>query len=131
MNTQTVSATGFARLAAQVDGVFCAACGISATALASALSQSSGLPFNLVMILGIGLIVYGLGLLAIASVRPVTQVLTRTVLTGNIIWIVLSAALLAFDPFGLTQDGRLLVIIIAAIVGGLAVWQFNALRRLG
>jgi hypothetical protein len=130
MTSQTLPQTQFARLAAQADGVFCSVCGVAATLMSEGIHQWSGLPSSFLLILGIGLLVYGLGLIGIASARPGNRMLMQAVFGGNVVWIVLSVLLLLVDPFRLTSEGRILVIIIAVLVAGFAWWQYTALRRL-
>ncbi|MCA9903367.1 MAG: hypothetical protein KC547_05885 [Anaerolineae bacterium] len=131
MTQQMTSAEGFARLAAQADGLFCMVGGLIGALAAGSLSEWTGIkPVELLTFVAIGLIIYGAGLFGIASTRPVTRRLPLTGMTLNLAWIAMSIWLLLADPFPLTTEGRALVIAIAVIVDVFATWQFLAVRRM-
>lgn len=131
MTQQMTNDGSFARLAAQADGLFCAASGLIGVLAAGSLSQWTGIkPVELLTFVAVGLIIYGAGLFGIASTRPVTRRLPVTTMMLNLAWIVMSILLLLADPFPLTAEGRALVIAIAVIVDLFATWQFLAIRRM-
>ena len=132
MATQTLSSnTQTAQRASQADGLLCAVSGAVFTLGAGAISTLAGFESPaFLLILGIGLLVYGLGILYMAKRQPVDRRLPMALLLGNISWIIASILFLIADPFTLSNEGRWLTIILADIVGVMAIWQFVALRRM-
>lgn len=132
MATQTLPVKGqAARRASQADGLLCAVSGAVFTVGAGALSTLAGFDSStFILVLGIGLLVYGLGILYFANKEPYDRRLTQAILAGNIGWIIASILFLVADPFTMTTEGRWLTIILADVVGVMAVWQFVALRRM-
>lgn len=132
MATQTVALNNMtARRASQGDGLFCAASGAISAIGAESISNFSGIiPASLLMVLGLGLVVYGLGVFYLASSRPLDRWLPQIMLIGNIAWIIGSVVLLVVDPFPMTTAGRWMVLIIADVVGLFAIWEYIGLRRM-
>ncbi|MEZ4669455.1 MAG: hypothetical protein R3E39_16230 [Anaerolineae bacterium] len=132
MATQSISSnTQMARLASQADGLLCAISGAVFALGAGAVSTFAGIESSaFLLILGVGLLVYGLGILYIANKTAIDRRLPLALLLGNIAWIVASLLFLAADPFNMTTEGRWLTLILADVVGVMAIWQFVALRRM-
>lgn len=132
MTTQILSLnTTTARRASWGDGLFCTVSGVVFALGAEAISSFSGIvPSSLVLVLGLGLIIYGLGAFYLATNQPFDRRLPQTMLIGNVAWIVGSIILLIVNPFPMTTAGRWLVLIIADVVGVFAIWQYIGLRRM-
>ncbi|MBL8155745.1 MAG: hypothetical protein JNM70_16295 [Anaerolineae bacterium] len=121
----------FAQRAAQADGLFCAACGIVMALGGDGLASWAGLASSLpLFILGIGLIVYGAALIGLARAYPGHVRLTQTILVLNLLWVIGSIPILVFNPFRLTSGALVALLVIGLAVGGFALWQNAALRRL-
>ncbi len=107
---------------------------ISATACllgASALAAFMGIPHPaILMALGAGLLLFALGLYLTASQRPLDRRKVTAIFAADVVWVVASVAILALELFGLTTEGRWLVLIIADVVLVFAVLEFFGLRRL-
>jgi hypothetical protein len=120
-----------ARRPLQADGLFCAASGLILSLDADPIHGFMGMDTTLpIIVLGIGLLLYGAALFWYASNRSTERGFTITILSLNILWIVGSVVLLAADPFHFTTEGKWAVIILADVVGALAIWEFLGLRRL-
>ena len=104
-----------------------AACLLGANALAALM----GIPQPaILMALGGGLLMFALGVYLTASQRPLDPRKATAIFAADVVWVVGSVAILALDLFGLTTEGRWLVLIIADVVLGFAVLEFFGLRRL-
>lgn len=120
-----------AQRASQADGLLCAGCGAVFALGAAAVSALAGIESPaFLLILGIGLLIYGLGILYFANRQSFDRRLPLALLVGNIGWIVASILFLIADPFSMTTEGRWLTLILTDVVGVMAIWQFVALRRM-
>ena len=104
-----------------------AACLLGANALAAFM----GIPQPaILMALGGALLLFALGVYLTASQRPLDRRKATAIFAADVAWVVGSLGVLALDLFGLTTEGRWLVLIIADVVLGFAVLEFFGLRRL-
>jgi hypothetical protein len=121
----------FAQRAAQADGLFCAACGVVMVLGSDSLAVWAGLPSSLpLLVLGIGLVAYGGTLIGLARMYSGYIRLTQAILILNMLWVAGSILALAFNPFRLTTGALVALLVIGLAVGGFALWQAAALRRL-
>jgi len=82
-------------------------------------------------IAGIGffLILFAAYLFWLASRKDVSALLVKGVIAGDWLWVVGSALLLALVGKAFSTTGWLLIIIIAVIVAGFAIWQGRGLKQ--
>jgi hypothetical protein len=120
--------TNLARLALQADGATCTAMGIGLLAAAAPVADFTGLPIAVPIVLGLGLIPYGIDLFVLARRRATRRTLL-TIAAANIAWVVASALLLLTDFASLTTGGNWAVGIIALFVADLAAFQLYAARK--
>ena len=126
-----VQNTSFVRRALQADGLFCTASGAFSVLASAPITTLFGLPTTLpIMLLGVGLFVYGIALFALATYRPVDRRFAQTILALNIAWLVGSAFVLITGVPALTDAGKWAVLIVADIVAVLAALQYVGLRRM-
>lgn len=115
----------------QADGLFCAGSGLFSLLAVESLSRFLGLNSTApIIVIDLGLLVYGLFLFAYATYREIDRRTVVTVTLLNVAWIISSVAIVALDPFRLTQEGKWAVFIIADIVGLFALWQYSAIRQM-
>jgi hypothetical protein len=117
-----------ARLALQADGALCATMGVGLLAGAAPVADFTGLPLAVPVVLGVGLIPYGVGLIALAR-RRATRGSLLTIAALNLAWVIASALLLLTGAASLTTGGSWAVGIIALIVADLAALQLYAARK--
>ncbi len=131
MATQTLSPTNnLLRRALQTDGLISAALGLLGALAAGPIASFMGLPNLLpILILGIGLVVWGFGIYALSSREGIDRRLPIVVILANIAWVAGSAIILAADLFGLTGGGRWGVLLVADAVVLLTIAEFVGLRR--
>lgn len=120
--------TNLARLALQADGALCTAMGVGLLAGAAPVTDSTGFPLAVPLVLGVGLIPYSLALFVLAR-RHATRRTLLTIAALNIAWVVASALLLLTGVAALTTGGNWAVGIIALIVADLAAFQLYAARK--
>ncbi|MBB3675732.1 hypothetical protein FHX36_001467 [Modestobacter versicolor] len=122
----TTTAPAPARLL-QLDGVLCAAMGLTAALAAGPVAELLGTTATgVVRGVGIALVVYAAGLLAAARSRWARPAL-RAAAIGNVAWEAASLAVAVLADLGTT--GRVLVAAQGLVVGALAVVQLRAGRR--
>jgi hypothetical protein len=94
---------------------------------ANPLAKLMHLPYPLVLqVIGGGLVVFvGLLLWVAKHQRPFW---VRTVIIMDATWVVGSAVVLVWDPVGFSIWGIGLILGIALVVAGLALWQWRALN---
>lgn len=120
--------TNLPRLALQADGALCTALGVGLLAGAAPIANATGLPLAVPLVLGVGLIPYGLDLFVLARRRATRRTLL-TIAALNIAWVIASALLLLTGVAALTTGGNWAVGIIALIVADLATFQLYAARK--
>jgi hypothetical protein len=131
MATQTLSPShNLLRRALQTDGLSTAAVGLLLTfgagPIASFMGVSSAVP---ILVLGLILAVYGVGLFVLASRETIDRRLPIIVIELNVAWVIGSAIVLAADLFGLTTGGRWGILLVADAVVLLTIAEFVGLRR--
>jgi hypothetical protein len=117
------------RLALRLDAAASGALGALTAAAAGALDRTLGIPTGWLVGLGAFLIAYAGGLLWLAARPHIPAALAWTVVVGNLIWVVDSAATVAAGWFPLTAVGTALVVAQAAAVVVFAELQYVGLRR--
>src|SRR5262245_12799106 len=135
MTAQTFShaapAPRLARRLLLFDALACTASGIVALVwarpLAAFLGVGEALPLAL---MGGGLLAYAALLYWRARQEPRIAGLVRTAIVLNTVWVIASVLVVVANPLGLTDGGRWLVGIVAALVVDLTIAQVYSLRRL-
>src|SRR5688500_18955816 len=95
----TLPREGLVRLALKIDAVVTGANGAAYLAAAEVLDSPLGLPAGMLRAVGAFLLVFALAVWAIGS-RPVLRpALVTAVIAANVVWVVESLALVAFDWF--------------------------------
>lgn len=115
------------RLLLRVDAALCAATGLLAALAAGPLADLLGTSSTAVRVVGVALVVWALDLALLA--RASARVVRRTAVAagvGNLAWEVASIALVAAGAF--SAVGAVVVLLVAAVVGGLGLLQLRALR---
>ena len=134
MATQTLSTSnGLLRRAIQADGLLGGiASGVLFTLAANPIASFMGLANSLpIVVIGLGLIVWGVALLWLSSRPVIERQFVTTILAINVLWVIGSFIILAADLFGLTTGGRWAVLIVADVVVLFAIAEFVGLRREG
>lgn len=120
------SLRGVLRLDAAASG----ALGVAAAAGAGVLDTVIGLSTPLLLGVGVFLVVYAAGLVALAGLRAVPRPLTWLVVLGNSAWVLMSLALVVAAWEQLTVLGVVVVLAQAAAVAVFADLQWaTGLRR--
>jgi hypothetical protein len=116
--------------ALQVDGIVSSLSGAVFTLGAGMLSPIVGADSEIVMIFGLLILAYGLGVFFLSNRTPVEPRLAITIISLNAAFVVLCAGLLIADPFTLTTEGNWILLILADVVAALGIWQYVGLRRM-
>jgi len=121
--------TPFLRLALLGDAAASGATGLLLAAGAGPLAGLLGLPEPLLRSAGLILLPYA-ALVAWAGARPaLPRNAVRAIIVINLLWVLDSAALLAFGPVAPRALGVAFVLAQALVVLGFAAAQWTALRR--
>jgi hypothetical protein len=132
MATQTLSpSNGLLRRAIQLDGLLGgigsgALLTLAASTIASFMGLADPLP---ILVIGLGLIAWGVALLWLSSRPVIDKQYVMAVLAANALWVIGSLAILAADLFGLTTGGRWAVLIVADVVIAFMIAEYVGLRR--
>ncbi|MEJ2871295.1 hypothetical protein WCD74_26295 [Actinomycetospora sp. OC33-EN08] len=108
-----------------LDAAASGALGVASAAGSSALDDLLGLPPGLLLGVGVFLVVYALGLVALARLATVPRPLTWVVVLGNTAWVLASVALVVGTWSGLTAPGAAVVLAQAAAVAVFAELQYT------
>src|SRR5262245_22833441 len=132
MATQTLSTSNsLLRRAIQADGLLGGIGSgvlliLGANPIASFMGLANSLP---IIVIGIGLIVWGVALIWLSSRPVIERQFVNTILVANAVWVIGSFIILAADLFGLTTGGRWAVLIVADVVVLFTIAEFVGLRR--
>ena len=80
-------------------------------------------------VLGILLIVWALDVLWVARQNPIKLLFVRLIIGADVLWVVGSALILAFNLFDFSATGNWTVLIVADIVMIFAIGQYAGIRR--
>lgn len=135
MTTQTLAtsstpiaptAPAWLRRVLRGNALFCAACGVDALIGGQWLATLLGIPTIGMLLLGVGLVAYGLILWRVVEVP--TPTIVRVVTGLDIAWIVGSMVLLLVPILPLTDVGKIVIDVVALITAGFAIAQYVGLR---
>jgi len=132
MATQALSpSNGLLRRAIQLDGLLGgigsgAILTVAANPIASFMGLANSLP---ILVIGLGLIAWGVALLWVSSRPVIERHYVMTILATNAIWVIGSLIILAADLFALTTGGRWAVLIVADVVIAFMIAEYVGLRR--
>ncbi|MFN8373475.1 MAG: hypothetical protein U0694_11450 [Anaerolineae bacterium] len=82
------------------------------------------------VVLGIGILMFAFAVFRIASEKPLDARKGQIIFVLDVVWVVGSILLLLADPLTFTNEGKWVVLILADIVGMLALGEFLGVRRL-
>ena len=125
MTTTTALATRLdLRAVLRLDAVASGALGLAATAGAGVLDTALGLPSSLLLGVGVFLVVYAAGLVALAGRPTIPRPATWVVVLGNSAWVLASLGLAVGAWERLTVLGAVVVLAQAAAVAVFADLQY-------
>jgi hypothetical protein len=120
------------RFALRANAAFSIISGLVLALGATALSPLMGIePPAVLRVVGIGLLPFAAWLLYGAAREELSLADARVAVAADVLWVVGSAALIAFDPIGLSPAGRIAVGAVALCVADFAIWQSVGIGRLG
>jgi hypothetical protein len=96
------------------------------------LATWAGVPDGglILRLVGVGVVLFGFALVALARREPLPSSLVRAVFLADLAWVAGSAYLVFADPFGLTDPGRLAVGAVSDVVLAFAILEGIGMRRL-
>ena len=132
MTAQALSnRTSMVQRALQTDGIVSTLSGAVFTLGAGILSPIVGVESpEIVLIFGLLILIYGLGVYTVSNRTPVEPRVAATIIGLNALFVALCIGLLVADPFTLTTEGKWVLLILADVVVGLAIWQYIGLRQM-
>ena len=125
----TLPREALVRLALKLDAVVTGANGAAYLVLSGVLDEPLGMPAGFLRGVGAFLLVFALGVWFVASRPSVRPAAVVAVIAANLVWVVESLALVAFDWFSPTTGGAVWVVLQAIVVAGFALLQLYAVRR--
>ncbi len=126
--TPTTTAPNWLRRVLRGNAFFCAACGVDALIGGQWLATFMGVPSVALLVLGIGLVAYGLILWRVVEIP--TRAIVQFVTALDVAWIVGSMVLLFVPIIPLTDMGKIIIDVVALITAGFAIAQYMGLRRM-
>ncbi len=123
--------TRLLRTALRANAIFCCLSGLILLGFSPTIGGWLGLERRLpLMIVGGLLLVYGVSLVTYAGRRTIRLAEARIAIGSALAWVIGTAALLwvALDLF--SRTGKLILILVALLVGAFALFQFLGVRQL-
>ncbi|MBB5938566.1 hypothetical protein [Streptomyces zagrosensis] len=120
----------FARLVLKLDAVVTGLNGIAYLALATVLDSFFGVSTGVQYLVGAFLLLYVLGVLAIATRQEISRTGLTTVIAANLMWFALSLVVVVSDALSPTGVGAVWIVLQSLVVGGFAALQYIGLKRL-
>jgi hypothetical protein len=112
------------------NGVFCATSGLIFTLAANPLAGFLNTIPLVMIVLGIGLLLYGSYIIFI-SMRPIIiKGFTLFAVLADSAWVLLSVLLLVLPAFNFSVDAKWAIGILAVVVDGFATLQFMEWRKM-
>ena len=125
----TSTASSLLRNTLRADAAVCAVAGIDLVAFSGMAADLLGLqPGPTLPIVGIGLLAYAAYLVVASRREPLSLTEAWACATGDLAWIVVSAALIAFGP--LSSTGNWIVGMVAVVVLAFAELKMLGIRRI-
>jgi hypothetical protein len=112
------------------NGVFCSTSGLIFTLAANPLAGFLSTIPLVMIVLGIGLLLYGMYIIYM-SMRPIiTKGFTLFAVLADSAWVLLSVLLLVLPAFNFTADAKWAIGIVAVVVDVFATLQFMEWRKM-
>lgn len=123
--------SSFLRNALYGNSIFCFTSGLGFSLFSKALAIFLGLSTSwIILVIGIGLILYGLEVFVFAKRENISEGFTKFVISADLAWVLGSVLLIFTNLFTFTTAGKWAIAIVADIVLVFAILQYVGLRRL-
>lgn len=129
-NARATGTDGFARLALTLDAVVTGLNGIAYLALATVLDSFFGVTTAVQYPVGVFLLLYALGVLAIGTRKEINRAGLTAVIVANLLWVVLSLVVAVSGALSPTGVGTVWIVLQSLTVGGFAALQYIGLKRM-
>ncbi len=131
---QTRDQARFLRRALQADAIFSGLSGalaiFDAAPIAALLGFTTPSATPIVMVIGLGLLVWAALSLWLSTRSKLTRGLVFTIVEGNLLWVLATIILLVSGWLPFSTTGKWAIALVADVVGLLALWQYIGWRRL-
>lgn len=128
---QKASDDSLLRNSLKVNDVFSLLSGLTIIATSGELPELIGAGSStFYLVLGVALLVWAADVYLVSRGNPINTTLARGIFIGDVVWVLGSIAILLFDLFGLTTEGKWVVLIVADLVAIIAIAEYLGLRRL-
>jgi hypothetical protein len=124
-----VGSDKFLRLVLKLDAVVTAANGLAYLALAGVLEDFFGYSTDVQYPVGVFLLAYGALVFAVSTRPALNRAVVATFIVVNVLWTVLSLAVLFSGELETTTIGAVWGVLQAIVVGAFAVLQYIGLKR--
>ncbi|MFB7586001.1 hypothetical protein [Streptomyces sp. NPDC056169] len=104
--------------------------GIAYLALATVLESFFGVPTAVQYPVGVFLLLYSLGVLALGTRKEINRTGLAAVIVANLLWVVLSLVAVGSGLLSPTGVGAVWTVLQSLVVGGFAALQYVGLKRL-
>lgn len=121
---------GFVRLALKLDAVVTGLNGIAYVALATVLDSFFGVTTGVQYPVGVFLILYALGVLAVGTRTEINRTGLVAVIAANLMWVVASLVVAVSGALSPTGVGTVWIVLQSLTVGGFAALQYIGLKRM-
>jgi uncharacterized membrane protein len=129
MATATLSQPSAGTRAITIDAIFCAISGSSLVLFNGALSDATGIPALVLLVVGLATVAAAAVFMAVMMRLPeMMGFLLRAALAVNVAWVIASVVALLSGVWTLTGTGVALIIGIALIVEAISIGQWRALK---
>lgn len=105
--------------------------GLASVLFSNSIANFLGLSASwIILVLGVGLILYGIEIFLAARAEPVNKTLATFAVYADLAWVLGSAVLIFANLVDFTTAGKWAIAILADIVLVFAILQYVGLRRL-
>ena len=123
--------TRLLRIALRANAIFCCLSGVTLLGFSAVIGGWLGLERHLpLLIVGGLLLVYAVSLVIYACRRTIRLAEAWTAIGSDLAWVIGTAALLWVAPDLFSPSGKLILIVVALLVGAFALLQFLGVRPL-
>lgn len=112
------------------NALFSTTSGLLLLLFSRSINEWMGISANWILpLIGLGLLGFAVSLLLLAKKQIIERKAVIAVIIQDILWVLGSIIIVALGAFSLSELGYEMIIVVAIIVAGFAVWQWRTLPK--
>lgn len=126
---QSAESRSWPRRVILANGVFSTVTGAGMALFSTPIAEYMGVSPTAILILGVGVVVFASLLFMWSRRNTLTRERLMLIFAADVAWVTASVIILLTDAFAMTDGGKLVVLVVALIVGDFALFEGIGWRR--